>query len=294
MDTSAAKTWRIVDLLKWSRAYLAGKGVESAQIEVEWMLRHVLDCSRIDIYLNHERPLSVNELSAFKKLLLARSQGVPIQYILGYAEFMDYRFLVNPAVLIPRPETEPLVEKTISILKKMDKKKPSVLDVGTGSGCIAIALAAACENCAVVAVDISAEALSVARMNAGQNGVGNQIQFVQKDILKESPGDCQFNIIVSNPPYVAGEYWANLTKLVRDNEPEIALHPGADGLIFYRRLSELAGQNLTSDGVLVVEIGGTYQEKEVCRIFTENGLRVTEVMKDYSGQSRGIIAEHAI
>jgi release factor glutamine methyltransferase len=290
MDASSIKIWRVIDLLKWSKAYLADKGVASAQIEVEWLLRHVLNCSRIEIYLNHERPLNPEELATFKKLLLERSRGVPLQYVLGFTEFMGRRFLVNPDVLIPRPETEIVVERVLDWLKDIQIEKPAVLDVGTGSGCIAVSIAAENKNCAVLALDISAKALAVARENASQNGVEQQIRFLQKDILQESPGDCEFNIIVSNPPYVAGKYWDDLEALVRENEPEIALNPGKDGLIFYRRLSELANRHLSENGILAMEIGGDYQEKDVCHICTQSGLEIRAVVKDYSGQSRGIIA----
>jgi len=290
MDTSTPQTWRIVDVLKWSKDFLFNKGIESPQIEVEWMLRDVLNCSRIDIYLNHERPLSAGELSTFKKILVERVTGKPLQYILGYTEFMGYKIRVNRHVLIPRPETEIIVEKVLYILTKDRNSNPQVLDVGTGSGCIAISIAAACQKCSVLALDISHEALDLAKQNAELNKVSDRIRFVKKDILNDFPDTGLFNIIVSNPPYVDGEYWDNLPDTVKKYEPEIALRPNGDSLIFYRRLSQLATRHLTADGVLAVEIGGTYQEKDVIFVLRENGLGNFEVIKDYLGQSRGILA----
>ncbi|RKY61758.1 MAG: peptide chain release factor N(5)-glutamine methyltransferase [Candidatus Neomarinimicrobiota bacterium] len=292
MKNSDGKIWRIVDLLKWSRNYLSEKGVESPQIEAEWMLRHVLNLSRLEIYLNHERPLTATELADFKSLLIQRSRGIPIQYLLGYTEFMGHRFKVNPAVLIPRPETELLVEKVVEIIENIKQQSLTALDVGTGSGCIAVSMAIACRNCRISAIDISPEALAVARQNAVDNGVADRILFQKMDILNDRPAEKPFNIIASNPPYVAGEYWNNLTDLVKNNEPRIALYPGKDGLIFYRRLTRLAQTHLTDAGYLITEIGGTYQEQEVHRIFHESGLRDIEIIRDYSGESRIVLGKH--
>ena len=183
MKNSDGKIWRIIDLLKWSRNYLSEKGVESPQIEAEWMLRHVLNLSRLEIYLNHERPLTATELADFKSLLIQRSRGIPIQYLLGYTEFMGHRFKVNPAVLIPRPETELLVEKVVEIIENIKQQSLTALDVGTGSGCIAVSMAIACRNCRISAIDISPEALAVARQNAVDNGVADRILFQKMDMF---------------------------------------------------------------------------------------------------------------
>jgi len=290
MESTTVKIWRVVDLLKWSKEYLAAKGAESPQIEVEWMLQHVLKCSRIDIYLNHERPLNADELATFKTLLINRAKGIPVQYVLGYTEFMGHTFIVNPSVLIPRPETEILVENALDLLKRIENPKISVLDVGTGSGCIAVSIAASCERCRITALDISSGALLIAKENAVNNRVADKIDFVEMNILSQYPDSKPFDIIVSNPPYIAGDYWKNLSDLVKNNEPQLALYPGEDGLIFYRKLANLAQVQLAESGYLLTEIGGTYQESGVCRIFTENSLGIVKIIKDYSGQSRIVIA----
>jgi len=289
METSTVKIWRVVDLLKWSKEYLATRGVESPQIEAEYMLRHVLNCSRMDIYLNYERPLNADELAAFKTLLINRAKGIPVQYVLGYTEFMGHTFTVSPAVLIPRPETELLVEKALYLLKQIQSQEIPVLDVGTGSGCIAISIAIGCERCRVTALDVSPAALRVAKENAESNRVTDRINFIEMDILNHSPENKSFDMIVSNPPYVAGDYWKNLSDLVRKNEPSLALYPGEDELIFYRKLANIARTHLVKNGYLITEIGGTYQQASVCRIFTDKGFKIVETIKDYSGQDRIVI-----
>ena len=289
METSTVKIWRVVDLLKWSKEYLATRGVESPQIEAEYMLRHVLNCSRMDIYLNYERPLNADELAAFKTLLINRAKGIPVQYVLGYTEFMGHTFTVSPAVLIPRPETELLVEKALYLLKQIQSQEIPVLDVGTGSGCIAISIAIGCERCRVTALDVSPAALRVAKENAESNRVTDRINFIEMDILNHSPENKSFDMIVSNPPYVAGDYWKNLSELVKSNEPSLALYPGEDELIFYRKLANIAQTHLVKNGYLITEIGGTYQQASVCRIFTDKGFKIVETIKDYSGQDRIVI-----
>ena len=291
MISYTPKIWHIADVLKWSKSYLKEKGVESPQIEVEWLLRDILKCSRLEVYLKHDRPLSKEELFKFKKLLVERASGTPIQYVLGYAEFMGLDFKVTPSVLIPRPETEVLVEKVLEILKEDRWEKPIILDIGTGSGNIAISIAVNYPDCTVVGLDISSEALKIAKINAANNSVSERVDFIKINILKESPQvERYFNIIVSNPPYVAGEWFENLPEIVRKYEPVQALNPGEDDLVFYRQLGKLSNTLLSPDGILIVEIGGTYQEENVKNVFTEYNLGDFETVEDYLGQNRCIIA----
>lgn len=292
MAASKVKTWRIIDVLNWSKSYLQEKGVESPQIEVEWMLREVLGLSRIEVYLNFERPLSKKELAEFKKLLLERSKGKPIQYILGYTEFMGIKFKVNPDVLIPRRETEIIVEKTLDIIDENKWEAPEILDIGTGSGNIATSIALLRKGSKVIGIDKSEKALKVAEENANLNSVSDRTKFIKLDILKEEPEfEDKFDLIVSNPPYVAGKWFEKLPEIVKKYEPIEALNPGGEELIFYKRLSELSNELLSQHGALVVEIGGTYQEAEVKEVLLKGGLTALEVIKDYNNQSRGIIAK---
>lgn len=291
METISPKIWRTIDVLNWSKAYLRDKGVDSPQVEVEWLLREVLNCSRIDIYLHYERPMSSAELTQFRKMLIERAGGKPVQYVVGHTEFMGLTFEVSPDVMIPRPETEVVVEKVIEILKKRAWKKPRIADIGTGSGCIAVSLAVYVPDCWVVACDVSADALTIARRNAENHHVTHRIDFRQIDILKrEEIPFAPFHILVSNPPYVSEKMFSELPEIVRKHEPALALTPGGDGLLFYRRLGNLSKKLLTQDGMLVMEIGGTYQEEDVLKVFSTCGLSHSEVVKDYIGQSRGIFA----
>jgi len=294
MTESNPQIWRIIDVLKWSKDYLRDKRVESPQIEAEWILREVLDLSRIEIYLRHERPLSADELARIKNLLLKRAAGQPLQYVLGNAEFMGLKFKVTPDVLIPRPETELLVENALNLCKTQSWTAPRILDIGTGSGCIAIALANRLPGSRVTALDVSPGALAIARGNAAQIAVDKQIDFVQLDILKTTDTlPAAFDIIISNPPYVSGDWFLNLPKLVKDHEPEIALNPGPDGLLFYRRIAELAPRLGKPGGFVIVEIGGDHQAAGVTELFSGNKFRSVEVFKDYAGLSRIVMAELA-
>jgi release factor glutamine methyltransferase len=292
MAESNRQIWRIIDVLKWSKDYLRDKQVESPQIETEWILREVLGLSRLEIYLRHERPLSTTELARIKALLLKRAASQPIQYVLGNAEFMGLKFKVTPDVLIPRPETELLVEKVTDLCKVKSWSEPHILDIGTGSGCIAVALAKRLPGCQITAVDISPAALAIARENAGELLADKQIDFRQLDILKSTdtlPNG--FDVIVSNPPYVAGDWFLNLPKLVKDHEPEIALNPGPDGLLFYRRISEIAPRLCKTGGFVALEIGGDHQAAGVTALFSGNTFTAVEVIKDYAGLSRMVVAE---
>jgi release factor glutamine methyltransferase len=292
METISQKTWRVIDVLKWSREYLSQKGVESPQVEVEWLLREILNCSRMDIYLNYDRPLSPAELADFKKMLIERANGKPVQYIVGKAEFMGLEMKVTPDVLIPRCDTEVIVETILSLLKNRKWDKPRILDIGTGSGAIAVSLAVLAPECSVVACDINPKALEITRENARKHAVSERIEFILQDILKTDKfPSAPFQIVVSNPPYVSEKMYDELPTIVRKYEPKNALTPGGDGLKFYHRFVELSGVLLTSNGVLAVEIGGNYQETAVQSIFSGNGFDQLTVIKDLQGQSRGILAE---
>lgn len=294
MAETARQIWRIIDVLKWSKDYLKDKQVESPQIEIEWILREVLGLSRLEIYLRHERPLSADELSRIKTLLLKRAAGQPIQYVLGDAEFMGLKFKVTPDVLIPRPETELLVEKTLEICKAKNQTAPHILDIGTGSGCIAIALASLLPGSRLTAIDVSPSALNIACENAARHNVAGQIDFREIDIFKSIDSlPKPFDVIISNPPYVAGKWFANLPRIVKEYEPEIALNPGADELLFYRRISTLAPEIGIPGGFVVLEIGGDYQAPAVGALFSGKVFSSVAVIKDHVGQSRVIIADLA-
>jgi len=288
MTSRSDKIWRVIDVFNWSRDFLRDKGVESPQVETEWILRDVLNCSRMDIYLRHEQPLDADELARIRAHLQQRGTGKPLQYVLGYTEFMGLLYQVSPAVLIPRIETEVVVEKLIPLLATLDEDS-RILDVGCGSGNIIISLLHFCQNTTGMALDISPSALQLAEKNARANGVFSRLQMQEMDILADAP-DQRFDCIVSNPPYIDAKRFAALDPMVRDFEPQIALKPKGEELSFYRRLVALAPRLLNQGGILAVEIGGDYQEAPVRRIFESAGLADIQVITDYLPQSRGVIA----
>jgi len=203
---------------------------------------------------------------------------------------MGLEIEVNPAVLIPRPETELLVEQTLQHIATYDKAVVKILDIGTGSGCIALALAYHNSACQVVGIDISDAALQVAQRNARRLGLEQRVTFRQVDILKSVvPTDEGFDIVVSNPPYVGGAMLEQLPAVVKEHEPAVALFPGDDELLFYRRIAAIAPQILANKGWVGLEIGGSYMAQPVKEILLNHQFAAVEVYKDYLGQSRVVV-----
>lgn len=240
--------WTTLKILDWTKDYLSGKGVENARLEAEWLLCSATDLDRVGLYLNFEKPLSESELSAFRAMVARRAKREPLQHILGTQEFFGLEFAVSPAVLIPRHDTETLVEEALAILP--DAKK--ILDIGTGSGCIAISLAKQLPAASVTAVDISAEALEVAKLNGENNAVN--VEFLHGSLFEPVAGK-RFDLITSNPPYIPTADINNLTPEVRDFDPRSALDGGFDGLDIYRILIPAALDYLLPGGCLLVEVG---------------------------------------
>ena len=240
--------WDVLKILNWTKGYLAEKGVENPRLEAEWLLCEALSLDRVGLYLNFDKPLSDSELAAFRGMVLRRGKREPLQYILGSQEFMGLDFQVSPAVLIPRHDTEVLVTEAV----KRGAAARSILDIGTGSGCVAIALAKALPEAEVCSVDISGEALAVARGNAERNGAA--VELVQGSLLEPFTGR-RFDMIVSNPPYIPAAELATLQQEVRGFEPLNALDGGGDGLDFYRRITAGATEHLNEGGWLLFEVG---------------------------------------
>lgn len=286
MGNETPKIWRIVDILKWSKEFLANKGVKSPQIEAEWLLCHVLNLSRLQIYLNHNEIMDKKERDQFKSLLLQRANGTPLQYILGYTEFMGFKIKVSPDTLIPRHDTEVIVDQIYEHYNK--KMEIKIADLCTGSGCIATALALQFPNSLLTALDISQSALNIAKENFHYHKVDDRVEILQQNLLIDQRLNTKYDIIISNPPYISGEKYEILDPLVKNNEPFIALNPGEDELIFYKIIAAMAVQYLEKNGVLYMEIGGDYQVANIKNIFIDKGLKNLEIIKDYNGLSRGI------
>lgn len=257
-------------------------GVEDAQREALWLFAAALGSTAGAVRADLSRPVAADEQEAFLRLVARRADREPIQYILGTEEFMGMTFRVTPDVLIPRLDTETLVRQAAERLQGAVR----VADIGTGSGAIAVRLAALLPEATVVAVDISPAALAVARENAANNGVADRIQFRQGDLLAPLAGEA-FDAILSNPPYIPATDVAGLMPEVREWEPQVALTPGADGLLFYRCLAEGAGRLIRPGGFLAVEVGFD-QAGAVATLFAEAGLQVS-VHQDTAGIDRVVI-----
>jgi release factor glutamine methyltransferase len=258
--------------------------------EAEILFTKILDCDRLSLYLNREYPLSRENSAFVSSVLKRRISGEPIQYILGYTEFMGLEFKVDKSVFIPRPETEILVETAIKIGHRLlvvgDRLR--VLDLGTGSGCIAISLAKLLPNAKIDAVDISFPALEVARENALLNKVS--VDFLQGDLFNTyrlSP--IAYRLIISNPPYIASEDIKNLQPEIK-YEPAIALDGAEDGLDFYRKIIHYAPSYLEQDGLLIMEIGFN-QKGEIKKLFQKSAdFEITDIVKDYNNIDRVVVA----
>ena len=240
--------WTTLKILAWTKGYLAAKGVENARLEAEWMLCAATGLDRVGLYLNFDKPLNSVELATYRSMVARRARREPLQHILGTQEFCGLEFQVTPEVLIPRHDTETLVTEALARVPGAR----SVLDIGVGSGCIAVVLAQQLSGAAVTAIDISAVALELARRNADHNGV--DIEFLHGSLLTPVAGRC-FDLIVSNPPYIPSADIEQLEPEVRDNDPRCALDGGVDGLDIYRALIPAAVRCLNPGGWLLVEVG---------------------------------------
>lgn len=281
--------WTIKALLAWTTTHFKEKGIEAAKREAELLLAHVLQCTRTDLIMRFEEQPTDAERGKFKELIKRRGDGWPVAYLVGSRDFYLLTFEVDPGVLVPRPDTETLVVEAINRLKPL--AAPSVLDLGTGSGCIAISLAHWKKDAHVTATDVSPDALTVAKRNAAKHGVADRMTFLQGDLLAPLAAGSAFDMVVSNPPYIAQSEFAELSPDVRDHEPRIALDGGPDGLAFYRRIAAGVGPFLKPGGSLLLEIGWK-QDAAVRDIFAERPeLELGPTLKDSGKNPRVVTAK---
>ncbi len=278
---------KVLEAIELSTEYLSKRGVSEARLNAELMLADILGMKRLNLYLNFDRPLTENEKELYRVFLSRRVKFEPLQYILGYTEFYGIKIFVNKDVLIPRPETELLVETILEKFK--DRFEPDILDIGTGSGAIAIALAKNL-RCKIKAIDVSDKALETAIYNSEFNDTNDNIEFAKLNILDNKLDLQKYDIIVSNPPYVAKEEYSNLQKEILDFEPEIAITDGGNGLVFYDRITKIAKEHLNENGVLLFELGKG-QEVEVKQMMEQRGFKKIELIKDYANIVRIISGE---
>ncbi|MCZ7555141.1 MAG: peptide chain release factor N(5)-glutamine methyltransferase [Bacteroidia bacterium] len=284
----------VLSLLKKATEFFNERGVSEAKRSAEHLLAHALGQKRIQLYLRFDQPVGDEELELFRSFVRRRLANEPVQYIVGTTEFYGMEFELTPDVLIPRPETEHLVEAVVDWVRaNAALDNPKLLDIGTGSGCIPIAIAAQLPSCTCTALDVSEAALDIARRNAMRHGVEDRINFLRHDMLNGAlPDEQRFDIIVSNPPYVAEADIAELQPEIRLHEPMLAITDNGDGLTFYRRIAGGASTLLTPGGLLAVEVGYG-QSEAVQRIFLSHNLSVQSIIQDYSGIARVLLAGRA-
>ena len=279
------KIWRIIDLINWAESYFKEKGFENPRSEIEWLLRSLLNCNRMDVYLRFEEPLSQTQLSTLRDWVKRRVEKEPLQYITGSCDFYGREFLVNKYVLIPRPETERLIDIVIDKMKSI--KSQYILDVGTGSGCIATTLGLEVSKSTVLGLDISDAAIGIANKNKEKLSVGN-VSFQELDFLNTIP-DGQFDLLVSNPPYIPLGEMDGLMKDVRDFEPTLALTDEKDGLTFYQRFAEIGKDLVKTGGWIILEVGLGEHPQKAKAIFQSTGYDEPKLIKDYNGDDRVLI-----
>lgn len=271
-------TWTIRRVLDWTKGYLTEKGVENARLETEWLLSAALGLDRVGIYVNFDKPLNADELSVVRGLVARRAKREPLQYILGTQEFCCLDFVVTPAVLIPRHDTEVLVEEAL----RRAPHAATVLDIGVGSGCIAVALAKQLPDAQVWGVEQSPAAIAVTQRNAERHGV--RVTLFEGSLF-EPFADQRFDLIVSNPPYIPTADMETLQPEVREYEPRAALDGGPDGLDFYRIIVPAGPEHLNPGGWLMVELG-IGQAEAVLRMFGQAGFGDCFTAKDPNGIDR--------
>lgn len=276
----------VLEVINRSTDYLNRKGIESARTNAELLLAHILKCKRLDLYLMYDKPLSEFELNTYREFLKRRSVFEPLQYITGKVEFYGLEFNISPSVLIPRPETELLVELVISSVTTEDEI--NILDIGSGCGNIGIAVAAKLPNVNVTGIDISEDAIAVAEENTNKYNLQNRVKFRCIDILNTTMEDLSnFDIVVSNPPYVSKPDYIKLQKEIRNYEPEIAVTDVSDGLTFYKTITPLAKKILHKTGILFYELGQG-QSLQVKNILNDNGFDKISITQDYENIDRVI------
>jgi len=290
-NPQANADWTIGRLLDWTRQHFSERGIDDARLCAELLLAKAMGCQKILLYTRLDQTPTNEQRAHFRTMVEAAAKHKPIAYLIGHKEFYSLDFAVTPDVLIPRPETELLVELALAWCASNPKERYDLLDVGTGSGCIAVTIAKRNAAVRAMATDVSNAALEVARQNADRHRVADRVVFARTDMLSvpaDATADGRFDLIISNPPYVSEKDRSALAANVRDHEPAIALFGGDDGLHAYRKIASDAGSRLRPGGTLLLELGDG-QGDQVESLFAETGdLRVQGRHKDLAGIERVI------
>jgi release factor glutamine methyltransferase len=292
--TQISGPWTVRRLLEWTSGFFARKEVDAPRLAAELLLAHVLRVPRLKLYTDYERPLSEKELATYRALVQRAGEHEPIAYLTGRAHFFNLEFEVSPAVLIPRPDTETLVENVLQLARNTAGfESPRVLDLCTGSGCIAAAIAHHLKSATVIATDVSADAVAVARKNIERLGLADRVTVEEGDLFEpiaRLPDPQPFNLIVANPPYIPTGEIEKLDRNVRDYEPVAALDGGIDGLVLHRRIFEGAVERLVPGGRIYVEI--QFDQGQMVKEIAESHPEFEDarLLKDYAGHPRVLTA----
>ena len=286
----SGRAWRLLDILENTSRFFASKGLENARLQAELLLAAVLGVKRLDLYLQFERPLHRSEVDRYREYVRQRLRRVPVQYITGVAAFRHLELAVTPAVLIPRPETEVLVEVALELLPEGGR----VLDLCCGSGAVALSLAHEAAAAQVAAADVSAAALAAAKANGLRCGLAERVEWHCGDLFAPLSSAAPFDLIAANPPYVRRGDLAQLAPEVRDYEPQLALDGGEDGLAYHRRIAQEAADFMRPGGYLLLEVGDG-QSAAVADLLTRSErLTAVEVRPDLNQIPRVVVAQRAV
>lgn len=278
----------VLEIIQKSSEFLAKKGIDSPRLQSELIIAHVLGLQRLQLYLNFDKQVSEKDADTIREMVIKRGKHIPLQHILGYTEFCGVKIKTDNRALIPRPETEILVETGLELIK--DIPSPRILDFGVGSGCISVVLALKRNDARIVGIDISKDAIELAIENASMNNVSDRIQFLVSDGFSALPKDLKFDLIISNPPYIPSAEISSLQPEVRDYDPVISLDGGEDGLKFYRYLAENAVSFLDVNGTMALEIGYG-QADTVSQILQKANWEISNIIKDYNKIDRVIVSK---
>ncbi len=289
-DTAA---WTIGRLLTWTQKFLGERGADSPRLDAEILLAHARGCRRIELYTAFDETPNETVRATFRDLVRRRGEGLPVAYLVGRREFYSLDFLVSPEVLIPRPETEFVVVAAIDWIKRQANPaaRAEIWDVGTGSGAIAVAVAKHAPRARVLATDISPAALAVARQNVDRHAVADRVALLESDLASAVPPAQEFDLVLSNPPYVSSAEFDQLPIDVRQHEPRGALEAGPTGLEVIERLVPLAAQRLKPGGQLIVEISPPLEHQARSVVESAADLQLLPTVKDLAGLARVLVAK---
>ncbi|HCK53356.1 MAG TPA: peptide chain release factor N(5)-glutamine methyltransferase [Planctomycetaceae bacterium] len=281
--------WTVQAVLDWTTRHLAEHGSQSPRLDAEILLAQSRGCQRIELYTQYDQELTTEQRAVMRDLVKRRANQEPVAYLVGHREFFGIDFAVDPHTLVPRPDTETLIVELLDLARELPTP-PTILDVGTGSGCIAITLATQLPNALLTAVDISPAALAVAKANAATHDVASRMTFLAGDLFAPLEPTTRFHFIASNPPYVTSEELSQLPHDIRDHEPHTALDGGADGLDIIRRLLITAPDHLVPGGSLLCEISPEQSTRVIELLAEQPAFEPGRIVEDLAGNARVVVA----